>query len=324
MKKFWFGITALAMAGCGGGGGSVINNSAKILSSNIATSSSSTFRPATVTCAATTTNCTPTNLQGRIFAGGALLGNFSDGNLNFNMTFLAATSDIINDPSLATHPEGTLSFNLNEPTVFSGLISIPAEESFPASPNNVIPRLETMFDYIDATVELTGTNGVDGTYVIRTVFRKTATTSDVALGETLQWADKLVKLDGETTFKWCNSTDCNQSTRPASPLQHSEILNATSSVASQPGNSNYVLYSIDLVANLTVNYTEISCTTCLWQIDYDLSEAVEFTNQPSTFDSVQEIVDNFNLTLGCNFAGCNQSEKRIKATLTIGAPGSAG
>lgn len=304
----------------GGSGGQVVDNSTILMSTSLSTNAARLGGLATDTaCEAAELSCTPTNLSGRIFAAGALLGNDSDGSKNYNMTFLADSLDIINRPDLNTHPEGTTSFDLSEPSTFSGLISIPTETGMPTNP--VITRLETAFDYIDATVTLSGTANIDGTYVVRTVMRASANATDT--DGMMSIGDKLIREDEETEFRWCASDGCTYTTRPSSPIQDTTILEADTGNDSEPGNQNYVYYSIDLLEEVTTTYAELSDTTRLWTVDYDVTDALSFDAAPSTFDSELDLVMNFALEYGCNFSGCETSENRVHASLTIGEAGTA-
>jgi len=311
-----------------GASGQVIKNYSKVLSSQVDISALKvTSVSSTIECSGSSSNCTPDNLKGRIFAAGALLGEVTDDN-NFNMFFMADSEDIISDPSDTSHPEGTTSFDLESPTEFSGLISIPSSaDDMPKSA--VITRLETYFDYIDAEVTLVGTddgaNTLDGTYIIRTVFRKTATAEDIAEGESMQLGDKLIRVEGDETFRWCDASGCDNTTRPdddEAPLQDSNLLTIDANNNDQPGNIDYALYSIDLDSEVTVTYEQISDLTRLWTIDYNVLNAVGWTNTPENFTSEKDIVENFVLEFGCNIEDCDLSENRITATLTIGEEGS--
>lgn len=305
---------ALLTSGCGDDGGTVIANTANLLSSTLA--SSRTIERAT--CSASATTCTPTNMTGRAFAAGAMLGEL--GPTAYSMTFLANSDDIIENPSQSSHPEGTLTFDLGTTTQFSGKISIPAEDNMP--PSKIITRVEVLFDYLDTKFTLTGTNSgggqYDGEYTLRTVFRKTATATDVGGGSSpMQWGDVLVKLPGESEWKWCDSTGCS-TTRPTSPHQMTEVASAAANPPAE-GNPNYVSYAIDLSETLNVTYAQISSTTNQWTIDFNLSNAVAFDAAPSSFTSSQAVVDNFNLLYACGFNGCSGVSDGIKATLSIAA-----
>lgn len=307
-----FCVFILLMNACSDEGGTIVGNSSKIKGSKLSL-------VAAAPCSESATSCTPSNLSGRIFAAGALIGQNSDGEKNYNMTFLASSEEVINDPSDPSHPPGEMTFDLLSPVVFSGLISIPSEEDMPLPP--VVSRIESYFDYVDTAFVLSGTSTLDDSYVIRTVMRKTAIESDVT--GTMKLGDKLIRKSSEEKFRWCDASSCDHSKRPEKPLQDENILAIDSKNDSQPGNPDYALYSIDFTKNLTVTYEQISDPTHLWSLDFDVSNAISFKAVPSTLSNEVALVTNFSLAFGCNTRDCETNDNCIKATLSIGDPGSA-
>ncbi|MFK7826410.1 MAG: hypothetical protein AB8G05_19850 [Oligoflexales bacterium] len=311
------------------GGGVVVGNNTQLTNSQSSLVSQ--------TCDASSLKCSPSNLEGRIFAAGAMLSNDETSNREsnesgdeeeggkspemshgYNMTFLADSEDIINDPSEAGHPEGTLIFNLLEQTKFSGLISIPVEDQMPENP--IILRIESFFDYIDATIEFPDLDeGLRGPFVIRTVFRATADSDDV--DDTMQIKDKLVRLPDAVKFTWCDSSVCNYSTRPSGPLQDSRVKTLLEVGDTGPGNPNYGLFTINLQTPLTVDYGVISDSSKVWTIDFDLENTVKFTTTPSTWQTVADLVSSFNIAYYCSNRFCSQQsspgEDYITASLKI-------
>lgn len=182
-----------------------------------------------------------------------------------------------------------------------------------------VSRVELNFDYLDTTFSLTGTSGgaADGEYTIRTVF-VTDTTADDVTG-TLTRADKLVKAPGQTEFKWCNTSTCStdRSTVVTGLLTDSRLIDYE---WPGQGNQNYAPYSVTLKDALTVSYAQISSTTNVWTLDFDMASAIEFAAAPSTFASVNDVVSNFKLLYAPNSNSGDGSDEGIKATLTIAAP----
>ncbi len=310
-------------AGCDGddgeGGGQVISN-ASLIKGQDGVASLALANNATV-CSADATVCTPDNLSGRVFAAGAMLQSPQGGG-GYNMTFLANSEGIIQDPSQESHPEGVLAFNLLNPVKFSGLISIPSEDNMPENPQ--INRVESYFDYIDATLTISGSGStdLDGKHTIRTVFRKTATVDDVT-GNELRVGEKLIKKDGETTFRWCDTSSCTHTTRPDSPLVSSTIVSAAAEAGQREGNGNYALYSIDFDAAFQVTYEQISDPSRLWTLTFNVTRALTFQNKISTYKTEAELVAGFELGYGSNSGGGVSNENKITSTLTIGEAGSA-
>ena len=296
-------------------GGQVVKNSSKIISTQLSLVEGSP-------CAASSKTCTPSNLSGRIFAAGALLGKEQDGTKNYNMTFLADSEEVINNPSDPSHPEGKNTFNLESPLVFSGLISLPSEEFMPETP--VITRIESYFDYIDASFSFSAVEVLAENFVVRTVMRKTAKADDV--NGVMMLGDKLIRKEGESNFRWCDEVSCEHLTRPENPIQENSLLKIDEANDLQPGNPDYALYSIDLKQKqgVTVSYEEISDVTRLWTLDFDITNALSFTLVPEEFSSELDIVQNFSLEFGCNTEDCELSDNRITATLTISEAGSVG
>ena len=313
------------------GGGVVVGNNAQFTNAQTLLTSG--------TCETSSLKCTPSNLEGRVFAAGAMLSNDESKNREndegeggedgeedktpemshgYNMTFLADSEDIINDPSAPGHPEGTLNFNLLEQTKFSGLISIPSEDQMPEHP--IVLRIESYFDYIDASIEFPGLDeDLKGPFVVRTVFRVSAESEDV--DDTMLIRDKLVKLPGANSFTWCDSSRCDYSARPTSPLQDSRVKTLSEIGDGGPGNQSYGLFTVNLLSPLTVDYATISDSNKVWTIDFKLENTVQFASAPSSWQTVADMVADFNLAYYCSNRFCPQKNEPdvdyISASLTI-------
>lgn len=311
---------------------SLISNTSTIVSTSLATAR------ATIACdgnasgsdAATTSvpfACTPTNLDGRVFFIGALVGqdNSNGGENNKVMTFFANSDSVIENPSTQT-TEGTLTFDLQSSAQVSGNISVPSSDSYPATPT--IWRFESAFDYIDAAFTLINAGGSlsTGTHIIRTVFRVTAEASDV--DDTMQVGDKLLYDSDSSKFLFCDGSNCTNTTRPASGnLQQQNIIDARDAVTDEglPGNPDYAGYAIDIAeANqLAPSLDTVSDTTRLWTVDFDVTSAINFTSDISGLTTEQAMVDAFKLGLGVTCNSCTGDTGKIEGTLTIGDAGSA-
>jgi len=292
--------------GEGRGSGNVIANAAKLLSSDYTTISTQSV----TACTATSAECTPSGFGGRVFAGSTMLHSSGSDTGGYAMTFLAATEEIINRPDVGK--TGSLLFDLTAPAVFSGKISIPGEAEMPTSP--VIKRVEFAFDFIDTTftLENTANSASNGDWIVRTIFVK----DDTIDGLAVVGGDLLIKPAASGTFEWCNSDGCSSTTKPTSHFKTSSIVDALA-ITARDGNPNYGYYSVDFPTPLAVTFAEISDITRLWTLDFDVTNAIQWEANPSTFDSKQDILDNFSIPYACNFDGCPDAEG-ISATLTIG------
>lgn len=297
-------LTSSFLFSCGDGGGSLIANTAKLQSETL----SRRVGP----CTASATSCTPTNMGGRIYSGNVMLGEGGSQGGSYGMTWLGATDAVLEDPSQGKG--GTLEFDLSEQTTFSGKISIPGEADMPTPP--VIDRVELNFDYVDTSFTLTGTSGgaADGAYVVRTVFVDEATVEGIT--DTLIRGDKLVKAPGETVFKWCNTTTCSttRATVATGLITDSTLVDYE---APSEGNPAYPGYVIGLTESLTVTYAQISSTTNVWTLDFNLTNAIQFTAAPSTFATERAVLSNFKLKFDPE---STSADDRIRATLAIEAP----
>lgn len=285
LNQIAFGIlsacSAFSLLSCGSkGGSSTIANNALVMSSTL-----STLQALDVgTCGASDTACTPSNLQGRVYAAGAMLGG-GGGPGGFSMTFMADSDAVTQDPSEGKG--GTIIFDVLLDDPVSGKAAIPSEAEMPT--NNKVTSIEFKFDYLDTTFVLTGTSGVDATYTVRTVFVSEATASDVT--GTMYRGDKLIMASGETAFKWCDSSGCS-TTRPTSPYQQSAIASWT---PFEQGGVEYTTVSFDIAddAQKTFSYATLSDVSKVWTVDLAVANAITFSAAPSTFDAVKTIVDKF-------------------------------
>lgn len=309
--------TGIVAGACGmfGGGGEVIKNSSQLTSTLLVNNAYQT--QAVTPCLASATTCTPEGFAGRVYAASAMLGEEANNGLGegaYGMTFLADNADTINRPDQGKF--GTLTFDLTSPSVFSGLISIPSEDQMPSSP--YMPRLEIAFDYLDAKFELSGHSdtSLNTEWTIRVIMVKDGTIGDLAV----TGGDLLIKQGASGTFQWCSSAGCS-TTRPSSPYTLTSAVQALATAATREGNTNYAYYSVDLATPLRPTFSEISDTTRLWTIDFDIENAIQWTAAPSTFTAAKDFLANFKLPYACNYDGCDQSGG-ITATLTIGAANS--
>lgn len=301
----------------------LLDTNVKLLSSSLASASKiATNKPGTFqatsgsACSASSTSCTPTNLGGRIFSGGPMLGEL--GNDAFNITMLGATDEIIQDPS--TGIGGSLEFSLIEATTLTGKYAVPSEEDMPASP--IITRMEFNYDYLDATFTLENTgaaNVLDKTFIIRTVFVTEATANDVS--GTMIRGDKLIRTNSETSFRWCNTTSCsaNRSDVAEGLIQESKLVNYE---FPGQGNENYIPFTVPIEPTLTVTYDELTAEGNVWSVDFSMTNAIIFETAPNALTTESGLLESFELSYepsGDN----NGQQTEISAGLSI-TPNSGG
>ncbi len=309
---------SIVLGACGlfGGGGKTIKNSAQLQSSILV--NNNLELQAVAPCLATATTCTPDGFGGRVYAAGAMMeeeGQSGQGAGGYSLTFLAATEAIIERPDEGK--TGSLLFDLTTPAVFSGLISIPGEDDMPKAPN--VPKVEISFDYIDAKFTLSGHS--DTAFNTEWTVRSIMVKDDTIGGLAVQGGDLLIKQGAEGTFQWCDSAGCS-ATRPTSPHRLASAVGALAEAGSRDGNPNYAPYSVALSTALKPTFAEISDTTRLWTLDFDIENAIGWTAAPSTFTTVEDFLANFKLPYACSASTCDTTGG-IEATLTIGAANSA-
>ncbi len=263
-------------------------------------------------CSETASSCTPTNLEGRIFSGGAMLGELGEG--AFQITMLGATDDIILDPSSGIG--GTLEFSLIDSTVLSGKYAVPSEEDMPDPP--IITRMEFSYDYLDATFTLENTAGgatLDKTFTIRTVFVTEATADDVS--GTMSRGDKLIKTSEETTFRWCNSSGCAATRTDVAEglIQESKLVDYE---FPGQGNPEYIPFSVPISPSFTVTYEELTAEGNVWVVDFDMTGAIVFATTPDALSTEPDLLASFELSYEPDQNNAGQ-ETEISATLAIQA-----
>lgn len=166
--------------------------------------------------------------------------------------------------------------------------------------------MEFLYDYLDATFTLSGTNGnaADGVFVIRTVFAKTATADDVT--GTMQQGDKLYKMSSESNFKWCNLSTCSETRDAVSSniIQDTDIVNYP-----QPdeGNPNYVPFVVPVSPVLTVSEADLNGGLD-WAVDFNMTNVVLFLDGEtpvaiSTLSSAIDVIHYFKLSYSPSSTG---------------------
>lgn len=261
-------------------------------------------------CSSATIQCTPLDLEGRIFSGNAMLGELGPGARA--LTMLGASDEVLENPSHGIG--GTLYFSLMEKTVLAGKYYAPAEEDMPSNP--IITRMEFNYDYLDATVKLSGTadTNLDGIYIVRTVFVTRATAEDVN-GE-MQQGDKLLRKIGETQFRWCNTSGCSTTRSDVATglIQETKLVEY---IYPGQGNENYIPFTVPVDNELKLSYEKLTAEGNTWSVDFDMTNAIKWHQAPSTFNSEGSILSNFELDYIPDQQHGDGSQPEISVTLTI-------
>lgn len=306
MRKFLCYLVPLAfLFGCADdGGGSLVTTKVRLALDRATTLDPMRVDRATVPCEATSTSCTPENLAGRIFSGGAMWGQLGPG--AFNVTMLGATDEVINNPSQGIG--GTMNFSLIEATLLDGKYAAPPV----GNEQKPVTRMEFMYDYIDATFTLAGTSTLDGKYTIRTIMVKEATASDVE--GTMKLGDKLLRKADESAFKWCNAAGCDgQRAKVESGL----IADAKVRDYQYPGqgNANYVPFVVPVKPEFKVSGDALNTAGSLWSVKYNMDGALHFSKTPDQFANLSDIVDAFELRYEPDQAHAGQWQSEISVDL---------
>lgn len=311
------GLLVIGLSGCGDEGSrsdfasQMIDNNAILQSSSLTSLSLMSS-----TCDNDETRCTPTNLEGDVCYAIYMMGEL--GGESFSGYWLWPES--VSDPEEGLE-SGTCSattFNLGTSTSFNASVQIPESSGEMPTVKDII-RVELAFNYVDATVTIN--NGtLNDTYTIRTVYASTADESDA--DDTMVQGDKLVKASGASEFSWCNSSGCNTS---RSAVSTGIIQDATVTEYEFPsggGNTDYIPVTANFGENganaVTVTYDQMANTDLTWTLDFDLSSAIVWSESPSNFTNVQDMVDAFRLKFGPNQSTTNgETDDGIQATISI-------
>lgn len=283
----------LILVGCGSS--KEYSSITQLLSGNLSQSArGGTSLLAEKTCPTGKICLTPTNLEGRIYSGGLMVGG-NGGTSGYRVSTVGATSEVRQRPDLGKN--GTLIFDLKNTTEFTGGYFCCGGSSYPSDAEAIVRRLEFDFDTVDATVTVPSTAGtaIQGkTYTIRLIYVNDTTVSDIVSGEstTVYMADKLVKGPGETTFKWCDGSGCTATTRPSSGL-----LSDSSIVArSGEGNNNYSSVWIALDNEITFTKAEAEQGSWKFRVNFNVSNAAIFEDTDwANIQTVRQLVDKFSL-----------------------------
>lgn len=271
-----------AFVACGGGDELVATDVRLALTHADHTARALTGTAAVGACDASAELCTPTNLSGRIYSGGAMWGEL--GVDAFAITMLGADEEVISNPSQGSG--GSLEFSVLDGTVLGGQYAAPDA----GSEAKIVSRMEFNYDYLDATVELEVPGSpMAGTWVIRTVFVDTATSSDV--DGTMHRGDKLVRRAEEATFEWCDRGACS-SMRSDEAIQEPKLVDY---VYPGDGNLAYIPFAVPVSNELMLTGDELREGGGMWSAAFDMTGAVRFSSPPAAILSRSDLLESFEL-----------------------------
>ncbi len=294
-------IAVLGLAGCGIvdiNGGTTFQSVTRLTRSDtgaatMAAAQTSIMRSAVENCPTGFQCLTPDNLEGRVYSGSLMVGG-NGSSLGYAVTTVGATEDVRRRPDLGK--DGTLTFNLNSTTDFSGDYTCCGGSAYPADEDAIVRQLEFSFDFLDATFTVPGTAGpsiAGKTYAIRLVYVLETEVADIASDSTVSvmLGDKLVRVPGDSAYRWCDDSGCSFASRPGSPLAAAGIT-----IDSGPGNQNYAIFSTNLTDNTSITFTQAEALQGNWifTVHFDLEDALRFDiTDWSAVSSVQDLVAAF-------------------------------
>lgn len=302
------GSAAVLLYGCslfGPESGLVIDNKARLETA----ASSRSMLPRTVaqdsSRAVSGFRSTPESISGDLAWAFLSLGDLGPG--MFPMTWLAPEDSFPETPESGS--VSNVVFDLADPVTISAKVLIPASASDMPERQEIL-RAELNFNYVDTTFVLG-----DQTYTVRTVYTTSFTATDVE--GTMRRGDKLIRLPGETDFKWADNNGVYLTRVDASdgPYQDSTV---TGYVQPPEGNQDYIPVTANFPQSLPVDWDTLADTGKTWTLSFILENAIVWTVAPDTLTTPQAILDAFRLKFGPNQSTTyGEEDDGIRATLSI-------
>lgn len=255
------------------------------------------------TCASGKTCVTPTNVTGKLYYAGIMVGNESGYSLGFIGPLDPSGTAGITDSTTELED-----FDLAEEATISGSgMTCCGGSPYPADTDAYVTRIEILFGYVD-TVFTVSSGTLSGAHTIRVVY------SDITdLGYTK--GDMLYK-DTDDAFKWCDSTGCSHTTRPTSPYQNSEVVDYA---GSEDGMGNQIIPSfaahVPEADRYLLTQTELLANSWVFTIDFTMTNGIAFAEDPTTLTTTAELVQHFDLSAE---PGANV-EEGLGFTVTVSA-----
>lgn len=257
-------------------------------------------------CAGEDSYCTASNLSGRIYKAVAMWGELGPGARS--ITLLDGTSGHLDNND---YFGGALPFSL-----IDGEIVTSSYEEVEDGGSRPVPRLEFYYDYLDATVALSGPlagDAASATWMVRTVFVTSAEADDVT--GTMLRGDKLVRGPGDAAWRWCNAQGCSPDRDAVSDglVVEDKLVNHV-----YPGNGPkaYIPFAVPLDPPLSLSSAEINTPGSLWSCAFDMVDAVRMNAAPGTVNSPQALLAAFELAYDPDQQHAG-SEVRISAHLAF-------
>lgn len=237
---------------------------------------------------------TPLNLQGRIYSGNLMVGG-NGGPPGVPIRIVEGYDTSYHGP--ATGRGGTAAFDLGGATELDVGYAC-CGGAYPPDDLALVHRLEFLFDYLDATFRVPDAAGpaVAGrTYTIRLVYVDSGSVEDLPLGRGgVRLGDKLLRREGEDTFRFCTESGCVAAARPDVPLRA-----AWRDDAGLMAYPHYATVGIRLRTPMPFTRAEAERGSWRFDVDWDLSRAAVFAVPDwSMIRSEAELVAAFDLLNG--------------------------
>lgn len=274
----------LALGACGNGdSSSTITTTTKLISTSLQAQALRLPQGLTTgadNCGDSVTQClTPMNVVGKVYYAGVMIGNEQGYSLG------PIVGDVVDASQITAFPEADLlTFDLSAQLEVGGGIVCCGGSPYPEDADAIASRIEIYFAYIDVIFSLTAEDGVGealvDTHQIRTVY------GDVE-GTELKKGDLLYLAAGEEEYRWCTTTEgCVHTTRPESPIQNEAIASYSGS-SDGLGNQTIPTFAIGLAdghETITITETEVLNNSFLFTIDFDMANAIGFTEDLTAAD----------------------------------------
>lgn len=254
--------------------------------------------PGDVACAGSSVCVTPENLEGRVYAGGVMVGGTDESGPGYLITTVGATPEVRLRPDQGK--DGEMTFNIRDATDLAGGYTCCGGTPYPTDEAAIVNRLEFMFDYLDATFTVpaqAGPNVAGNTYTLRFVYVTETTAPDVGDGgATVRFGDILVKEEGESSFQWCDQSHCDHDVRPeASPFRWTPLEQPEQH---EQGNPSYAVFPVPVDTQETITFTESEALEGDWlfTVAFDLTNALAFSfDDWNGVDALQTLLANARL-----------------------------
>ncbi|MCA9515490.1 MAG: hypothetical protein KC635_11140 [Myxococcales bacterium] len=251
---------------------------------------------APIVCEGDATYCTPSNLSGRIHRALVMWGQLGPG---------------AHGIELLDGGEAGLEFSLIE----SEIVASSVEEVDGGGGAKPLPRLEFLYDYLDATFTLAGpiNGGSAGEWQVRTVFVTSTQADDVA--GTLYRGDKLVRGPSDQAWRWCNAEGCSEDRAAVADglITEQKLVDY---IYPGQGPRDYIPFAVPLDPPLSLSANEINTPQSLWSCAFDMVDAIRLQTAPAEITAPQALLTAFELAYAPDQQHAG-TEVRISASVTF-------